>query len=143
VILVDVSTCMILRVLKGYRSAQTAWIVVPKVATQRDTQPPSADTTPAHLEESETLLVVFAPKRGAVELWRAHAGVRIGLVPTRTHKGVLMQQPALPAAMGAGLGGAWRRYQPNACHLLDLESLDFVDLSRSLGELYEKYKMCK
>lgn len=131
VLLVDVGACMVLRIFKGYRDAQAAWIV----------SPPLSDTTYSNqISSPEALLVLFAPKRGAVELWRAHAGVKLGSVPVATQRGLLLQQPALPVVPSGAeqRGPGWKEHRPNACWLLDLEALELVELTSQLGELAGK-----
>ena len=122
VLLADVASCVVLRMLKGYRDALAAWLV------------------PCGGEHEPALLVVFAPRRGAVELWRARAGVRIGSIPTATQRAMLLTQPALPVAPEAGKASApsWRAHHPNACWLLDLETLELTDLTPALTALWTK-----
>eukprot|EP00727_Mastigamoeba_balamuthi_P012004 m51a1_g7426 hypothetical protein (432) ;mRNA; r:30010-31305 len=59
VLVVDSRSCVVARVLKGYRDAECAW-----------TRPLRGSLT------SERLLVVHAPRRGLVEAWRA-VGCRV------------------------------------------------------------------
>lgn len=64
VLLIDVTNCLVVRIWKGYRSAQCGWIEVKKDSEKRDS--PYA-----------SLLVIYAPKRGLLEVWSAQRGPRI------------------------------------------------------------------
>ena len=125
IMIVDVVSCVVLHLLKGYREAQVAWFV-PTVA--------AAGT------DSSTCLVVYAPRRGVIEVWRPHAGVRLGslqVLQQQQQHGVLLQQPALPVVAVAGQAHtpAWRRFQPNRCWMLDLKALEIDELTVKLNQL--------
>lgn len=117
VLVVDVAKCMVLQMLKGYREAQAAWMV------------------PAPGEAA--FLIVYAPRRGVIEVWRPHAGVRIGSLPNAPERGVLLQQPAMPTAATGGLlhQGCWRGFQPNGCWIVDLDALQLIELTARLREV--------
>lgn len=64
VLMVDITNWIVVRMWKGYRSAQCGWIEVKRKPSQRDS--PYA-----------TFLVIYAPKRGLLEIWSAQRGPRV------------------------------------------------------------------
>ena len=94
----------------------------------------------------QAYVVVYAPRRAAVELWEPASGRRVAAARYPSPHGLLLQMPAwragraaglpapaVPAAAGGGLGpggGAWAgpRYEPNSVWMLCLKSLRLVDL---------------
>lgn len=57
VLLVDMKACLVIRMWKGYRDAQCGWI----------------------LHDDKLYLVLHAPRRGLVEIWRMRHGSRVGV----------------------------------------------------------------
>ncbi|KNC49545.1 uncharacterized protein AMSG_11890 [Thecamonas trahens ATCC 50062] len=77
VLLLDTSNLTIVRIWKGYRDAQLGWL-----------QP----------ESSRVLaLVIYAPKRGLLEIWRMRHGERL-VARKVASNGVLVQAPSAPFA---------------------------------------------
>lgn len=64
VLLIDVTNWLVVRMWKGYRSAQCGWIDVKRNPEQRNS--PYA-----------SFLVFYAPKRGLLEIWSAQRGPRV------------------------------------------------------------------
>lgn len=64
ILLVDVTNWLIVRMWKGYRSAQCGWVEIKK--------DPDSRTSP-----HATFLVIYAPKRGLLEVWATQRGPRI------------------------------------------------------------------
>jgi transposase InsO family protein len=124
VLVVDVGSTLVLRVLKGYRDAQAAWLVAGA---------PGAPGGGGGGAAQEALLAVYAPRRGVVELWRPLRGERLGSLAAPQH-GVLMQQAARPAPAAAAAGG---RFLLNSCWCLDLVSLEMRDLTPELTALQQ------
>lgn len=88
-------------------------------------------------QEQELYVVVYAPRRAAVELWQPHSGRRVAAIRYHSQRGVLLQQPVWRArqagpAVGQSAVGAGQLYEPNAVCMLDLESLQLVDLVPAL-----------
>ena len=77
------------------------------------------------------LLVVFAPRRAVVELWRPLGDVRLGALrlDERRH-GLLLAQPPRAAAGGLAVGAT--AAAPNSMWLLDAERLQALDLTDDL-----------
>lgn len=140
VLLIDVASCIVLKMLKGYREAQAAWFI------------PSSEHTKDSITTASALLVVFAPRRGVVELWKPHVGVRVGSIAAAVpQKGILLEQPAVPTSLvksqkrnsqissssssSSNQYHSWRSFQSNSCWMLDLESLDLVNLTEKLNQL--------
>jgi hypothetical protein len=146
VLLIDIASCIVLKMLKGYREAQAVWFI-PSEHTK--------DSTTA----ATALLVVYAPRRGVVEVWKPHVGVRVGSISAAVpQRGVLLEQPAVPTSLvntqkrksqissptSSSSSSTfsnqyqWRSFQSNSCWMLDLESLDLVNLTEKLNQLIEK-----
>lgn len=62
--LIDVTNWVVIRIWKGYRSAQCGWIEVKRNPEQRACSHAS-------------FLVIYAPKRGLLEVWSAQRGPRV------------------------------------------------------------------
>ncbi|KAL4538175.1 hypothetical protein Ndes2526B_g05344 [Nannochloris sp. 'desiccata'] len=135
VLLIDVASCIVLKMLKGYREAQAVWFI----PSERNKESTTTATA---------LLVVYAPRRGVVEMWTPHSGVRVGRISAAVpQKGVLVEQPAVPTSLvnsqkrnsqiSSSLNQyhSWRSFQSNSCWMLDLESLVLVDLTEKLNQL--------
>ena len=73
--LVDTRACVIVRMWKGYRDAQCGWMVVRERAEEHK----KAEERGGRGEERRVLLylVIHAPKRGLVEVWRMRHGARV------------------------------------------------------------------
>ncbi|XP_070571342.1 rab3 GTPase-activating protein non-catalytic subunit-like [Ptychodera flava] len=80
VILIDVTRGVAIRVWKGYRDAQCGWIQVTE--TERDkTETPnkkgSWQTKSKGPSRSAVFLVIYAPRRGILEVWNIQQGPRV------------------------------------------------------------------
>lgn len=64
VMLVDITNWLVLKIWKGYRNAQCGWIEIKRN--------PGEATSPYAL-----FLVIYAPKRGLLEVWSAQKGPRV------------------------------------------------------------------
>lgn len=64
VMLVDVTNWLVVRVWKGYRNAQCGWVEVKRNQEERNS--PHA-----------SFLVIYAPRRGLLEIWSAQRGPRV------------------------------------------------------------------
>lgn len=69
VMLVDVTNWLLVRIWKGYRSAQCGWIEVKRNPEERGS--PHA-----------TFIVIYAPKRGLLEIWSVQRGPRVAAFNT-------------------------------------------------------------
>ena len=128
--------------LKGYREAQVAWLLLPPPATQQQ-QPQQQQRDGgggAVGEERERYLVVYAPRRGVLELWQPRSGARAAALRCESKYGILLQQPALAAAAADGLGGAAAGGGAllNRCWMLDAERSELLDLTPQLASLVRK-----
>ena len=65
-ILFDVANAISVRIWKGYRKAEVAWIVVEEDAID-----------PTDYPKQALFLVIYAPKRGILEIWCAQNGPRV------------------------------------------------------------------
>jgi hypothetical protein len=149
VLLIDVASCVVLKMLKGYREAQAAWFI-PSSSSSSELLNTNKEATAAAAATATTsaLLVVYAPRRGVVELWKPHCGVRVGSISNTSvpQKGILLEQPAVPLSLvptshhhqhhcHSACSQSWRSFQSNRCWMLDLESLELVDLTNTLNQL--------
>lgn len=78
ILLVDTSSMVVVRVMKGYRDAQAVWMVG------------------SSGEEKKwgrlLLLVIYAPRRGVIEVWEAVNGVRVSSKQIESMHGLLIQE---------------------------------------------------
>lgn len=65
VILFDVANAIAVRIWKGYRKAEVAWIVVEEDGNGQD------------YSKQANFLAIYAPKRGILEIWCAQSGPRV------------------------------------------------------------------
>ncbi|KAL4433989.1 hypothetical protein ABPG75_000430 [Micractinium tetrahymenae] len=77
------------------------------------------------------LLVTFAPRRAAVEVWEPQTMTRLASVQCKVTQGLLLQQPARRVAAGSAAGTA-AQHACNRCMLLDVASLMLTDLTDTL-----------
>ncbi|KAF9098897.1 Rab3 GTPase-activating protein non-catalytic subunit [Mortierella sp. GBA35] len=79
VLLVDLEECEIIRMFKGLRGARCGWLQEERIVKTGRGAGDSADagTTKRHLV---LYLVIYAPKRGTVEIYPARQGKRAGLL---------------------------------------------------------------
>lgn len=95
--LFDVNSRSVLRIWKGYREAQCGWI-----CSKGDLRSPDSSATKSNRSVMVLFLVIFAPKRGILEIWTAQNGPRVGAftVDKRgrliTTSSFILGLPALP-----------------------------------------------
>lgn len=68
VTIIDIEAMLVLRIWKGYRNAQCAWLLV-----NENSADPSS--------KKSLCLIIYAPKRGILEIWKAVNGPRIAVFP--------------------------------------------------------------
>lgn len=78
------------------------------------------------------LLVTYAPRRAAVEVWEPRTLTRLASVRCSVAQGLLLQQPARRASGGSVAAPAAARHACNRCFLLDGASLTLTDLTDTL-----------
>lgn len=66
VMIIDIEAMLVLRIWKGYRNAQCAWLSVSEDASN-------------HQSKRSLCLVIYAPKRGLLEVWKVVNGPRIAV----------------------------------------------------------------
>ena len=81
------------------------------------------------------LLVTFAPRRAAVEVWEPHGLTRLGTVRCSVQAGLLLAQPVRLAGGGGSGGGSHHVHAPNRIWLLDAAALTLTDLTDSLASV--------
>ncbi|XP_070241602.1 rab3 GTPase-activating protein non-catalytic subunit isoform X2 [Bos mutus] len=80
VILLDVARGIAIRMWKGYRDAQTGWIQIvedlhERVPEKGDFSPFGSPQGPSRVAQ---FLVIYAPRRGILEVWSTQQGPRVG-----------------------------------------------------------------
>ncbi|KAF4522485.1 hypothetical protein B566_EDAN002570 [Ephemera danica] len=75
VILLDTHFGTVLRMWKGYRDAQCAWIEVKEPLSR--TSPAAASARTKHRPRVALFLVVYAPKKGIIEVWAMQQGPKV------------------------------------------------------------------
>ncbi|KAM8736631.1 rab3 GTPase-activating protein non-catalytic subunit isoform 1-T1 [Acanthopagrus schlegelii] len=80
VTLLDLARGICIRMWKGYRDAQLGWLQVPEERGDREFSPSSA------LPRRHALfLVIYAPRRGILEVWAMQQGPRVGAFTVGKH----------------------------------------------------------
>jgi hypothetical protein len=110
ILLVDTSSMVVVRVMKGYRDAQAVWMVGSSEEKKGEEKGG---------KEKLLLLAVYAPRRGVVEVWDAVNGVRMSSKQINSMHGLLVQEQSwfldldnlriLKLDGGGGGGGGERR----------------------------------
>ncbi|XP_065175412.1 rab3 GTPase-activating protein non-catalytic subunit-like [Sycon ciliatum] len=72
VLQIDTTSMLVLRMWKGYRDAQCGWIA------ETEDLPDDVDPDEAPPGRIAIFLLIYAPRRGIVELWPSDGGARIG-----------------------------------------------------------------
>ncbi|KAF4084482.1 hypothetical protein AMELA_G00129110 [Ameiurus melas] len=80
VTLLDVARGIAIRMWKGYRDAQLGWVQVYETHGDRDTV-----TSPSTPRRCAQFLVIYAPRRGILEVWGTQHGPRIGAFTVGKH----------------------------------------------------------
>ncbi|XP_047677207.1 rab3 GTPase-activating protein non-catalytic subunit isoform X2 [Tachysurus fulvidraco] len=80
VTLLDVVRGIAIRMWKGYRDAQLGWVQVSEAHGDRD-----ITTSPSMLRRCAQFLVIYAPRRGILEVWGTQHGPRIGAFTVGKH----------------------------------------------------------
>ncbi|XP_032145171.1 rab3 GTPase-activating protein non-catalytic subunit isoform X2 [Sapajus apella] len=87
VILLDVARGIAIRMWKGYRDAQIGWIQI--VEDLHERVPEKADFSPFGNSQGPSrvaqFLVIYAPRRGILEVWSTQQGPRIGAFNVGKH----------------------------------------------------------
>uniref|UniRef100_A0A3P8X8D0 RAB3 GTPase activating protein subunit 2 (non-catalytic) n=1 Tax=Esox lucius TaxID=8010 RepID=A0A3P8X8D0_ESOLU len=80
VMLLDVGRGIAIRMWKGYRDAQLGWVQVSEGRGERESSP-SAPLPRRHAQ----FLVIYAPRRGILEVWGTQQGPRVGAFTVGKH----------------------------------------------------------
>ncbi|XP_054470239.1 rab3 GTPase-activating protein non-catalytic subunit isoform X3 [Anoplopoma fimbria] len=80
VTLLDLARGIAIRMWKGYRDAQLGWLQVPEERVDREFSP-SASLPRRHA----LFLVIYAPRRGILEVWGMQQGPRVGAFTVGKH----------------------------------------------------------
>ncbi|XP_023566117.1 rab3 GTPase-activating protein non-catalytic subunit isoform X2 [Octodon degus] len=87
VILLDVARGIAVRMWKGYRDAQVGWVQI--VEDLQERAPETADPTPFGSSQGPSrvaqFLVIYAPRRGILEVWSTQQGPRVGAFNVGKH----------------------------------------------------------
>ncbi|XP_062980165.1 rab3 GTPase-activating protein non-catalytic subunit [Elgaria multicarinata webbii] len=80
VLLLDVARGLSIRMWKGYRDAQTGWIQIVEDLHEREAEKVdfSPFGTPQGPSRVAQFLVIYAPRRGILEVWSTQQGPRVG-----------------------------------------------------------------
>ncbi|XP_058470844.1 rab3 GTPase-activating protein non-catalytic subunit isoform X2 [Solea solea] len=80
VTLLDLARGIAIRMWKGYRDAQLGWLQIPEERGDRDFSP-SASIPRRHA----LFLIIYAPRRGILEVWAMQQGPRVGAFTVGKH----------------------------------------------------------
>ncbi|TRZ02231.1 hypothetical protein DNTS_017576 [Danionella cerebrum] len=80
VTLLDVARGIAIRMWKGYRDAQLGWVQVSETRGERD-----STTSPSMPRRHAQFLVIYAPRRGILEVWGTQHGPRVGAFTVGKH----------------------------------------------------------
>ncbi|OXB77938.1 UNVERIFIED_CONTAM: hypothetical protein H355_015224 [Colinus virginianus] len=87
VILLDVTRGLAIRMWKGYRDAEVGWIQTVEDLHERETE--KTDYSPFGNEQCPSrvaqFLVIYAPRRGILEVWSTQQGPRVGAFNVGKH----------------------------------------------------------
>ncbi|XP_078085888.1 rab3 GTPase-activating protein non-catalytic subunit isoform X2 [Mustelus asterias] len=87
VTLLDVTRGVAIRMWKGYRDAQVGWIQVLEDLHEREAEKSnfSPFSSPTGLRRVAQFLVIYAPRRGILEVWSTQQGPRVGAFNVGKH----------------------------------------------------------
>uniref|UniRef100_A0A8B9HL98 RAB3 GTPase activating protein subunit 2 (non-catalytic) n=1 Tax=Astyanax mexicanus TaxID=7994 RepID=A0A8B9HL98_ASTMX len=80
VTLLDVARGIAIRMWKGYRDAQLGWVQVSEARGEREIA-----TSPSMPRRHAQFLVIYAPRRGILEVWGTQHGPRVGAFTVGKH----------------------------------------------------------
>ncbi|XP_033966668.1 rab3 GTPase-activating protein non-catalytic subunit isoform X2 [Pseudochaenichthys georgianus] len=78
--LLDLARGVAIRMWKGYRDAQLGWLQVPEERVDRESSPSAS-----HPRRHALFLVIYAPRRGILEVWGMQHGPRVGAFTVGKH----------------------------------------------------------
>uniref|UniRef100_A0A4W4GYG6 RAB3 GTPase activating protein subunit 2 (non-catalytic) n=1 Tax=Electrophorus electricus TaxID=8005 RepID=A0A4W4GYG6_ELEEL len=109
VTLLDVARGIAIRMWKGYRDAQLGWVQVFEANTDRDmASSPSMPRRHAHF------LVIYAPRRGILEVWGTQHGPRVGAFTVGKHCRLLYPGYRL-MGVNSVTSHAWHSHTQQVC----------------------------
>ncbi|XP_072121177.1 rab3 GTPase-activating protein non-catalytic subunit isoform X1 [Mobula birostris] len=87
VTLLDVVRGVAIRMWKGYRDAEVGWIQVVEDLHEREIEKSNVSpfSNPAGLRRVAQFLVIYAPRRGILEIWSTQQGPRVGAFNVGKH----------------------------------------------------------
>nr|XP_033498153.1 rab3 GTPase-activating protein non-catalytic subunit isoform X4 [Epinephelus lanceolatus] len=112
VTLLDLARGIAIRMWKGYRDAQLGWLQVPEERGDREFSP-SASLPRRHA----LFLVIYAPRRGILEVWAMQQGPRVGAFTVGKHCRLLYAGYRLMGVNSVTSQG-WKLHTQQVC-LLD------------------------
>ncbi|XP_052001125.1 rab3 GTPase-activating protein non-catalytic subunit-like isoform X3 [Xyrauchen texanus] len=115
VTLLDVARGIAIRMWKGYRDAQLGWVQVSEAFGERDTA-----TSPSMPRRHAQFLVIYAPRRGILEVWGTQHGPRVGAFTVGKHCRLLYAGHRLMGVNSVTSQG-WQIHTQQVC-LFDLVS---------------------
>ncbi|KAJ8045799.1 Rab3 GTPase-activating protein non-catalytic subunit [Holothuria leucospilota] len=77
IVLLDVNKCIAVRMWKGYRDAQCGWIQVREEQHPDKSSGSKTDGMKQSLRRVALFLVIYAPRRGILEVWNTQQGPRV------------------------------------------------------------------
>eukprot|EP00070_Physeter_catodon_P037251 XP_028344145.1 rab3 GTPase-activating protein non-catalytic subunit isoform X3 [Physeter catodon] len=126
IILLDVARGIAIRMWKGYRDAQTGWIQIvedlhERVPEKVDFSPFGSPQGPSRVAQ---FLVIYAPRRGILEVWSTQQGPRVGAFNVGKHCSDKKSERAKDMHLVKKLGALLKAKSPN----LDLIETEIKEL---------------
>ncbi|XP_057584463.1 rab3 GTPase-activating protein non-catalytic subunit isoform X2 [Hippopotamus amphibius kiboko] len=126
VILLDVARGIAIRMWKGYRDAQTGWIQIvedlhERVPEKVDFSPFGSPQGPSRVAQ---FLVIYAPRRGILEVWSTQQGPRVGAFNVGKHCSDKKSERAKDMHLVKKLGALLKAKSPS----LDLVETEIKEL---------------
>nr|XP_058895697.1 rab3 GTPase-activating protein non-catalytic subunit isoform X2 [Kogia breviceps] len=126
IILLDVARGIAIRMWKGYRDAQTGWIQIAEDLHER--APEKVDFSPFGSPQGPSrvaqFLVIYAPRRGILEVWSTQQGPRVGAFNVGKHCSDKKSERAKDMHLVKKLGALLKAKSPN----LDLIETEIKEL---------------
>ncbi|MBN3291964.1 RBGPR protein, partial [Polypterus senegalus] len=85
VLLLDVARGLAIRMWKGYRDAQVGWIQAAEALQERESGHRPSPSSPQGPGRVAQFLIIYAPRRGILEVWGTQQGPRVGAFNVGKH----------------------------------------------------------
>ena len=146
--IVDVISCTVICILKGYRDAQATWHIPhsnkhhENIKSQYLDSVVNVEAHDSNMRSSVVqnqmlagpVLVIYAPRRGTLDVWDYSGSSKLGSIKGAPLRGILISQPFIAKSLISPSIFS-REFHSTKCWMIDLENLRLRDMTSEIGLL--------